>query len=1054
MSIPHNRHSSGARLCAAARVCLVLFASVGAGLGSGVAPAAAQTTEGLGARTDVSGLTDPRGIAIRDVNGDSWPDLVVSDSLAGTVAVFRGRGDGTFQAPLQTPAGQNPQAIAFGDINGDGKPDAAVANVGHDMVSVLPGLGDGTFDSSIIVPLSASPRGLAVADVNHDGRADLIVTLPAEGGIGVWLGNGNGTFQSVSSYPTAPGALAVAVADMDTDGHPDLVVANGSASSLTVLWNSGTGTFSSASPIPLSGPPVALAIGDFDGDGRRDLAAALTGSDVSVALNIGARMFLEAEDIATGVSLQALAAADVNGDASIDLVVAGTEGLAVLHGRGDGTFAAAIPYAGDNGIGIAVGDVNGDGRLDVAMTRGPGLVAFWLAQPVLAPVTTIGVTPVAPDGARGWYVSAPRVTVSATDGTGTGVAETRCVLDPVVVPATFDALPAGCAYTGAGAEITIDGEHRFYAASVDAAGNREPVRSVTIRLDRTPPIVVCRTPPPSFPYAAPLTPRVQATVSDDISGPWPVPAINTVVDITSFGEHTVSLTGSDTAGLLTTVLCPYTVTIRAVGDDDGDGMSNEDEINYGLDPRDRFGDNGADGDPDHDGIPNLREVSALPPSHPRGFYKQFLAEGAVGAFFQTTLGLLNASTDAPAHVLVTWLPEHSFSGGAVSRAFTLEPLQRRSFDLGVDLSAAMSGGVSTTIESDQPIGAMRDMRWGDPIYGSTLERAAPAAARTWYFAEGATGAFNEYLLLANPTDDLVDVQIEYLRPTGAPILQQVRVPRFSRLTVPVNDVPGLAATEVAAIVTSPVPIVAERATYVSFSDRLFDAGTAGLGATTLSSSWHFAEGATGFFSTFLLLANPGDLDARVTMTYALADGTTITTSHDVAAHSRKTVDASGEDPALAAAAFSTAVSSTQPIATERAMWWGRPWYEGDVSQGSTETGTVWAVGEGAEGGAADESTFLLVSNAAADPGRVRVTVVFDSGDTVPREYPLIASARQTIRILDDFPMAADRRFSVLVESLPDDPAAAVPLTVEVARYQSASGRFGEGGGAALATRIR
>lgn len=136
------------------------------------------------------------------------------------------------------------------------------------------------------------------------------------------------------------------------------------------------------------------------------------------------------------------------------------------------------------------------------------------------------------------------------------------------------------------------------------------------------------------------------------------------------------------------------------------------------------------------------------------------------------------------------------------------------------------------------------------------------------------------------------------------------------------------------------------------------------------------------------------------------------------------------------------------------MWWGRPWYEGDVSQGSTETGTVWAVGEGAEGGAADESTFLLVSNAAADPGRVRVTVVFDSGESVPREYPLIASARRTIRILDDFPLAADRRFSVLVESLPEEPAAAVPLTVEVARYQSASGRFGEGGGAALATRIR
>jgi hypothetical protein len=46
------------------------------------------------------------------------------------------------------------------------------------------------------------------------------------------------------------------------------------------------------------------------------------------------------------------------------------------------------------------------------------------------------------------------------------------------------------------------------------------------------------------------------------------------------------------------------------------------------------------------------------------------------------------------------------------------------------------------------------------------------------------------------------------------------------------------------------------------------------------------------------------------------------------------------------------------------------------------------------------------------------------------------------------------RFSVIVESLAGSGPAAAPITVECARYQSPGRRFGQGGGAALASRIR
>ncbi|MGH3443484.1 MAG: hypothetical protein ACRDUY_15860 [Nitriliruptorales bacterium] len=119
-----------------------------------------------------------------------------------------------------------------------------------------------------------------------------------------------------------------------------------------------------------------------------------------------------------------------------------------------------------------------------------------------------------------------------------------------------------------------------------------------------------------------------------------------------------------------------------------------------------------------------------------------------------------------------------------------------------------------------------------------------------------------------------------------------------------------------------------------------------------------------------------------------------------------------------------------------------------------ETGAVWAIGEAAEGGLWSESTFVLVSNGSANAGQVRLTVAHDDGMTEQKTYALPGNARLTIRVLDDFANTLDRRFSLLVESLGDGGGEGAPLTVECARYQSASGRFGEAGGVALATRIR
>ena len=228
---------------------------------------------------------DSRAVAIGDLNGDSYLDLVFANNVANAVYLSQGPGMTFVRTAFGSGDGRD---VVVADLFGDPLPEVVIANGGSSGATVYRNTA-GVLTLELTLATGAT-TSVAAADLNKDGRADLVFGRSVGGNL-VYLNTpgASGGFSLASQLGAAPTA-SVLLGDFDIDSDPDLFVVNTNGDQIYTNVGTASGTFA-LHPRQLQNADALMATsGKFSVDDRVDVAV-IAGGGASVFFNDGAANF-------------------------------------------------------------------------------------------------------------------------------------------------------------------------------------------------------------------------------------------------------------------------------------------------------------------------------------------------------------------------------------------------------------------------------------------------------------------------------------------------------------------------------------------------------------------------------------------------------------------------------------------------------------------------------------------------------------------------------------------------------------------------------------------
>jgi len=193
----------------------------------------------------------PLSIALGDFNSDGRLDIAKS---TGRIIL----NDGKFFEPgwsgsvteFLSPSGE--WAVESSDVDSDGALDLLVAvPFAHpDPIALFYGRGDGTFTAGEIYQVGSGVAAIRTADMDGDGILDIVAGNRCTADVTILKGLGNRRFEHLETI-RAYSVEDIAIADLNRDGHPDVLGAG------LALWVLLSGAESSLSD-PRSANPAGI----------------------------------------------------------------------------------------------------------------------------------------------------------------------------------------------------------------------------------------------------------------------------------------------------------------------------------------------------------------------------------------------------------------------------------------------------------------------------------------------------------------------------------------------------------------------------------------------------------------------------------------------------------------------------------------------------------------------------------------------------------------------------------------------------------------------------
>jgi IPT/TIG domain len=289
-----------------------------------------------------------------------------------------------------------------------------------------------------------------------------------------------------------------------------------------------------------------------------------------------------------------------------------------------------------------------------------------------------------------------------------------------------------------------------------------------------------------------------------------------------------------------------------------------------------------------------------------------------------------------------------------------------------------------------------------PAGASTGNFSFEVTTPTWYLAEGSTAwGYDCYLSIENPNDTSVNVRITYMTSTVSIDRGETTLPALSQTTInPRSDLGNVDFSTKVECTDPGKSIAADRTMVWTGQGAKSSEGHCSIGVTGPATTWYLPEGSTDWgFECWLLIQNPGDVDANCTVTYMTEKDGPIVVQHPVSKHTRQTFDVSKD---IGSKDASIKVQSDVPVIPERSMYRNNK-REGHVSIGTTSPAIDYYLAEGAVGYSSRFTTYVLVQNPQDTTTDVSLTYQTQSGQVAGPSYRMSPNSRKTFKVNDQLP---------------------------------------------------